>query len=212
MSLSHWGNSYITGRGVLALAGKGQIYQVQLKADEDYVIHPSNVLAYTVSSTPPLPFRFASTSFKLQVPSLPASLNPAKIKFVRVMSETPTWRTIVNFFHRLRILSRRTIWGDRLFLQFKGPATILVSSRASRLSDVLTTRDVEEIADAPAGALADAIKRDMKASQEGGNLPSTASGPAGVSGVPLARHANEPRISYATVRKGQGVSFEQQRT
>jgi len=128
------------------------------------------------------------------------------------MSETPTWRAIKNFFHALRIWSRRTVWGDRLFLQFKGPATILVSSRASRLSDVLTARDVEEIADAPTGALADAVKLDMKRSQEGGDLPSTASGPAGVSEVPLARHASEPKMSYATVQKGQGVSFEQQRT
>jgi uncharacterized protein (AIM24 family) len=40
LGLAHWGNTYITGRGLLALAGKGQIYQVQVKAGESYVAHP----------------------------------------------------------------------------------------------------------------------------------------------------------------------------
>lgn len=39
-SLAHWGNSRVTGRGLLALAGAGQIYQVSLKAGEQYVAHP----------------------------------------------------------------------------------------------------------------------------------------------------------------------------
>jgi uncharacterized protein (AIM24 family) len=40
LGLAHWGNTYITGRGLLALAGSGQIYQVQVKAGETYVAHP----------------------------------------------------------------------------------------------------------------------------------------------------------------------------
>jgi uncharacterized protein (AIM24 family) len=40
LGLDNWGNTYITGRGLLALAGKGQIYQVQVKAGENYVAHP----------------------------------------------------------------------------------------------------------------------------------------------------------------------------
>jgi hypothetical protein len=43
LGLAHWGNTYITGRGLLALAGSGQIYQVQLKAGESYVAHPRSV-------------------------------------------------------------------------------------------------------------------------------------------------------------------------
>lgn len=39
-SLAHWGSSLVTGRGLLALVGKGQIYQVQLKAGEEYTVHP----------------------------------------------------------------------------------------------------------------------------------------------------------------------------
>jgi uncharacterized protein (AIM24 family) len=41
LGLAHWGNTYITGRGLLALVGSGQIYQVQLKAGESYVAHPA---------------------------------------------------------------------------------------------------------------------------------------------------------------------------
>jgi len=40
LGLANWGNTYITGRGLLALAGSGQIYQVQVKAGETYVAHP----------------------------------------------------------------------------------------------------------------------------------------------------------------------------
>lgn len=37
MSLAHWGNSEITGRGLVALAGPGQVYQINLRAGEEYV-------------------------------------------------------------------------------------------------------------------------------------------------------------------------------
>jgi uncharacterized protein (AIM24 family) len=43
LGLAHWGNTYVTGRGLLALVGSGQIYQVQLKAGESYVAHPRYV-------------------------------------------------------------------------------------------------------------------------------------------------------------------------
>lgn len=39
-SLAHWGNSTVTGRGLVALAGAGQIYQVSLRPGEQYVVHP----------------------------------------------------------------------------------------------------------------------------------------------------------------------------
>lgn len=39
-SIAHWGNSQVTGRGLLALVGKGQIYQVVLRTGEEYVAHP----------------------------------------------------------------------------------------------------------------------------------------------------------------------------
>lgn len=46
----------------------------------------------------------------------------------------------------------------KLFLQFAGPTTILLQSRASRVADVLEARDVDEIASAPAGRVRDAVK------------------------------------------------------
>jgi hypothetical protein len=157
MSLAHWGNSQVTGRGLVALAGPGQIYQVTLKPGEEYVVHPGNVVAYTITQHPPLPYRLKSSSLRLQVPELGLGNLLSNIKFFRVMQTTTTWKTIAQVLFNLRTAARRTIWGDRLFLQFNGPATLLVSSRASRISDVLTSRDVNEIADSPAGALQSAV-------------------------------------------------------
>jgi uncharacterized protein (AIM24 family) len=157
MSLAHWGNTKITGRGLVALAGPGQVYQVMLKAGEEYVAHPGNVVAYTVTQHPPLPYRLKSSSFKLQVPNLGLGYLVPDTKFFRVMRQTDTWKGITKLLFNLRTAARRTIWGDRLFLQFHGPTTILLSSRASRISDVLTSRDVHEIADSPAGAVQSAV-------------------------------------------------------
>ena len=39
-SLEHLGASEVTGRGLLAIVGRGSVYQVVLKAEESYVIHP----------------------------------------------------------------------------------------------------------------------------------------------------------------------------
>jgi hypothetical protein len=157
MSLAHCGNSQITGRGLVALAGPGQVYQVTLKAGEEYVAHPGNVVAYTITQHPPLPYRFKSSTLRFQIPSLGLARLVQDVKFFRVMSESKTWRAITNILYSLRTSARRTIWGDRLFLQFHGPTTLLLSSRASRISDVLTTRDVNEIADSPAGAVQSAV-------------------------------------------------------
>ena len=157
MSLAHLGSSKVTGRGLMALAGPGQTYQVGLKAGETYVAHPGNVVAYTITQHPPLPYRFKSSSLNLQVPDLgiPAYLN--EIKFFRVMKEADTWKGLGTLLFNLRTAARRTIWGDRLMLQFHGPTKILLSSRASRISDVLTARDVDEIADSPEGVVQSAI-------------------------------------------------------
>ena len=74
------------------------------------------------------------------------------------MRQTDTYKLVSRLLYSLRTMTRRTIWGDRLFLQFQGPATILMSSRAARISDVLTTEQVNEIADAPAGAVPNALR------------------------------------------------------
>ncbi|GLA68655.1 altered inheritance of mitochondria protein 24, mitochondrial [Aspergillus tubingensis] len=151
-SLAHWGSSEVTGRGLLALVGNGQLYSVELKAGEQYIVHPSNVVAYTMSSNPPRPYRFKSTTLRFQVPglkSLPAFIQNSK--FIQDMSESSTWKSTMRIMHTIRTWSRKTIWGDRLFLQFDGPSTILLQTRGPRINEVLTSHEVNEIASAPRG-------------------------------------------------------------
>ncbi|KAF1940737.1 hypothetical protein EJ02DRAFT_445297 [Clathrospora elynae] len=162
LGVAHWGNTYITGRGLIALAGSGQIYQIQVKAGESYVAHPSNVVAYTASTTPPLPFRFKSSNLRFQVPDLGLGSLVQNSRFFRTMNQTSTWRAIATSYYTLKTWLRRTVWGDRLFLRFEGPTTMLLQSRASRISDVLTLRDVNEIAESPPGAVDDAVARKIK--------------------------------------------------
>ncbi|RDW77268.1 hypothetical protein BP6252_05321 [Coleophoma cylindrospora] len=166
MSLAHWGNSKVTGRGLVALAGPGQVYQITLKAGEEYVAHPGNVVAYTITQHPPLPYRLKSSSLRFQIPSLGLSRLVSDVKFFRVMQTTDTWKSVTRLLFNLRTSARRTIWGDGLFLKFHGPTTILLSSRASRISDVLTSRDVNEIADSPAGAVQSAVTLATKPKEE----------------------------------------------
>ncbi len=166
MSLAHWGNSHITGRGLVAVAGPGLVYQITLKPGEDYVAYPGNVVAYTVTQNPPLPYRFKSANLRFQIPNLGLGYLVPDTKFFRVMRESATWRGLTKLLFNLRTAARRTIWGDRLFLQFRGPTTILLSSRASRISDVLTARDINEIADSPAGTVQSAVTLSTKPMDE----------------------------------------------
>lgn len=154
MSIAHWGNSEVTGRGLVALAGPGQIYKVALREGEEYVAHPGNVVAYTITQHPPSPYRFHSSSLRFQIPSVFSKID---IKFVRVMKGTDTWKGFTRMAYGVRTWTRRTIWGDRLFLKFRGPTTLLLSSRAARVSDVLTARDVDEIAEAEPGSVVKAV-------------------------------------------------------
>lgn len=84
----------------------------------------------------------------------------------------------MKIFHTFRTWTRRTIWGDRvcaqtnvesvtyrlitykkqLFLQFQGPTTLLVQSRAARINDILTDGEVNEIADATPGVTRVAVE------------------------------------------------------
>ncbi|EPS33227.1 hypothetical protein PDE_08189 [Penicillium oxalicum 114-2] len=152
LSMAHWGSSAITGRGLIALVGQGQVYSVELKQGEQYIVHPSNVVAYTMSSNPPRPYRFKSTTLSFQVPglkSLPRLLQ--KNNFIREFTASKGWKNTMSVLHRIRTWSRMTFWGDRLFLQFDGPATILMQSRGPRVNDILSERQITEIADAPRG-------------------------------------------------------------
>ncbi|KIW03103.1 uncharacterized protein PV09_05748 [Verruconis gallopava] len=156
LSLQHWGNTFASGRGLIALVGKGQIYQVSLKEGEEYVAHPSNVLAYSMNGHPPQPYRFRSTTLKMQVPSLTGYL--PETRFFVEMRKSPLWKFLARALYNIRTWTRRNVWGDRLFLQFKGPTTILVQSRGARLADSLSAREVNEIADVPAGVVQAALR------------------------------------------------------
>ncbi|KAF2134430.1 hypothetical protein P153DRAFT_419138 [Dothidotthia symphoricarpi CBS 119687] len=203
LGLAHWGNTYITGRGLLALAGSGQIYQVHIKAGEDYIAHPSNVVAYTASTTPPLPFRFKSSNLRFQIPDLGIGSLTQNVKFFRVMGETATWRTMATVYHTVKTWLRRTVWGDRLFLRFEGPATMLLQSRASRLSDSLTLRDVNEIAESPPGTVQDAVTRKIK-----DEIKQIATGSSPT--TPQVPQSSEGTVKYATIRSGK-AEFEKEK-
>ncbi|KAF3763284.1 hypothetical protein M406DRAFT_279342 [Cryphonectria parasitica EP155] len=201
---AHWGNHHLTGRGMAALAAPGQIYEVTLSEGEELVVHPSHVVAYSVDRNPPVPFRFRSAGIRLTVPSLPASLVPQGLaRFWKEMKETAVYKFLAKVLFSLRTQTRRSIFGDRLFLQFKGPTAILMSSRGVRISDVLTKDDVNEIADAEAGIVPKAVEQAAKPKKEGdATTPgSGASAPASAAEQPVAIHV-------ASVGKDGKVQFE----
>ncbi|KAK3367836.1 mitochondrial biogenesis AIM24-domain-containing protein [Podospora didyma] len=166
LSLAHWGSTHLTGRGLAALSAPGQIYELTLGEGEKIVIHPSHVVAYSITKNPPLPFRLKSTRLSLQLPSIPSSVGsavgrlvPERLsRFWGVMRGTDTYKFIARILFGLRTAMRRSIWGDRLFLQFHGPSTILMSSRGVRVRDVLTRDDINEIADTEAGVVPAAVE------------------------------------------------------
>lgn len=194
MSIAHWGNTQITGRGLVALAGAGRIYKITLKEGEEFVAHPGNVVAYTINQYAPLPYRLKASILKLQIPSLGFSKLLPDIKFFRVMQQTGSWMLVKRIAFALRTAMRRSIWGDRLFLQFRGPATLLMSTRATRVSDVLTNRDINEIADAPPGAVTEAIELAREPKQ-------ISEAPKQIKDVPTG-------FRYADVNKDGKVKFE----
>src|SRR6266699_6982083 len=75
LSMSHWGSSRLTGRGLAALVAPGHVYQVRLADGEELVVHPSHVVAYSVNKKTPQPFRLRIPALRLQVPSVPASVS-----------------------------------------------------------------------------------------------------------------------------------------
>lgn len=166
LSLAHWGNTLLTGRGLAALSAPGQAYQLTLGEGEEVVLHPSHVVAYSLNRSPPQPFRLRSSSLRLQVPRVPASVSalagrlvPAGLsRFWANMRDTSTYRYLARLLFALRTAARRSVWGDRLFLQFKGPATVIMSSRGARVRDVLSREQVAEIADVEAGQVPDAVE------------------------------------------------------
>ena len=178
---------------------------MQLRQDETYIVHPSNVLAYSLSSSnpAPTPYRFKSSSINLQVPIVFGNFFPSS-KFVQNIKKGKTYKFLANIAHRIRTWSRRTIWGDRLFLQFTGPTTLLVQSRGARIRDVLSTHEVNEIADAPPGVVREAVEN---VSTGGSRLKGESDASRTASSAGAAR--KEPRLSYASVSRDGKVKIEE---
>ncbi|EXL74381.1 altered inheritance-mitochondria protein 24, mitochondrial [Fusarium oxysporum f. sp. conglutinans race 2 54008] len=203
LTLAHWGNTLLTGRGLAALSAPGQIYELTLKEGEEFVAHPGSVVAYSISRYPPQPFRFKSNSLRLQVPSLSRWISEPE--WVKTVRNSEVWKYLARALYSMRTATRRTIWGDRLFLQFHGPTKILMSSRGVRASDVLTNKQVNEIADAQPGVLAEALDLKKKPKLTDG----AETKPAPVKAVePEVEDKLVTGIHVATVEKDGKVKFE----
>ncbi|POS83919.1 hypothetical protein EPUL_004280 [Erysiphe pulchra] len=147
LGIAYWGNTKVTGRGLVALSGTGNIYQIQLRDGEEYIVHPGNIVAYTISQKHlPQPYRLSN--FRLQIPSVRSAALILDLEFFRFLRHTYIWRRIIDFYQMVRTLTRRIIWGNQLFVKFSGPLKILISSRSAKIGDILTSREVDEIAEA----------------------------------------------------------------
>lgn len=112
MPIAHWGKTSVTGRGLVALAGKGQIHQVHLRTGDEYIVHPSNIVAYSINQHAPQPYRFKATALRLNVPNITSWLPDTR--FWREMRKTTVWRWSKTAYFSVRTWARRTIWGDRV--------------------------------------------------------------------------------------------------
>ncbi|RPA98936.1 hypothetical protein L873DRAFT_1843986 [Choiromyces venosus 120613-1] len=203
MSLAHWGNSKLTGRGLVALVGRGQIYQVTLKAGEEFVVHPGSLLAYSVSNTfRPAPHRLCSTSIRLQVPQLNLSRLLPQIEFIRVIRNSVVSKAFTKALFKFRTWLRHTIWGDRLFVRFEGPGTILLQSRSARIFDTIRSQDVSEAAAVQPGAF-------EPPEHIAGEAVGSASKPPSKPLLPASSSAVDHKgLKMVTVRKDGKVEFE----
>lgn len=166
LSVAHWGSSDVTGRGLLCVAGAGHVFSIELADGESYVAHPANILAYTTSGTSntkltplPQPYRFRSSPPRFQIPLDLGNWFP-DTRLQKALKDSGIYKFFAAVSLRVKTWSRRTLFGDRLFLRFEGPTTILLQSRANRVNEVLTSEQVTEIADAPAGQTMQTIRRE----------------------------------------------------
>lgn len=90
--------------------------------------------------------------------------------------------------------SRQNPNGHQLFLQFYGPTTILLQTRASRIRDVLTSENVKEVAD-----MQPALNLSQERSPADSGVPQA--------GSPVTIKA--PRMSTASIGTDGKVTFEQ---
>lgn len=88
---------------------------------------------------------------------------------------------------------------SQLFLQFRGPTTILLQTHAARINDVLTSENVNEIADTQPG-----IVQPVATLTQEGSQTDPAEKPK--AGFPVTIKA--PRMSTASIGTDGKVTFE----
>ena len=88
----------------------------------------------------------------------------------------------------------------QLFLQFYGPTTILLQTRASRIRDVLTSENVNEVADTEPGVLQPVVTLVQEQSQERSQ--------GGSRSHKLPVDIKAPRMSTASIGTDGKVIFE----
>ena len=87
----------------------------------------------------------------------------------------------------------------KLFLQFHGPTTILLQTRAARISDVLTSKDVNEIADTQPGVVQSVVTLSQEKSLDDFKGQQKTA-------IPVTIKA--PRMSTASIGSDGKVKFE----
>ncbi|KAF3196601.1 Altered inheritance of mitochondria protein 24, mitochondrial, partial [Orbilia oligospora] len=119
MSPAQWSNSRISGRGLAALVGKGQVYQIILGDGEEMIIHPTHLLAYSIGADRPRPYRLAQTTLRFQLPKLSIlrGLFP-KSEFISTMTKTDAYQAVSKILYNTKTWIRRVLWGDRVGRSF----------------------------------------------------------------------------------------------
>ena len=99
----------------MALVGRGQIYQVILKAGEEFVVHPGSLLAHSVSASfYPVPYRLHSSTIRFQVPRLDLGKLLPNFEFVRIIRNLGAYKAVAKALFGIWTWARHTIWGDRV--------------------------------------------------------------------------------------------------
>ncbi|KAL9054002.1 MAG: hypothetical protein Q9162_004408 [Coniocarpon cinnabarinum] len=153
--VANWIQQTVTGRGLVALTARGGAFEVRLKEGEEYLAHPSHVVAYSISSNAPSPYRLSHTRLRLAIPSLGEYL--PETQFIKAVRESRTFLFLGRVLFRLRQWLRVAMWGERVFLRLRGPGTVVVQGRpggvVSGVRDSMDEREVREWVDSPAGTL-----------------------------------------------------------
>ena len=205
--LANWIAQTLTGRGLVALAARGGSYEVKLRESEEFLAHPSHIVAYSLSSTPPETYRLSHTRLRIAIPSLGQYLPDAK--FVRAVRESATWRLLGRALFRIRQWLRVAVWGERVFLRFRGPGTVVLQGRhgglVSGMRESVEEREVAGWADSSAGSVQVAV---TQAARKGvnGEHGSQRTAP-GSESVGKGGMKTEDNVTYASIGRDGKVAW-----